>query len=62
LQDLWQLHVALAPGSHNVDEKFIANPKADADDEGNYIKVSAEPDGNFTVTNSGNQFSKTYTK
>ena len=63
LQDLWQLHTSVVPGpDHNVDEKFIANPKPDADDEGYYIKVSAEPDGSFTVTNSRNQFSQTYTK
>ena len=63
LQGLWQLHYALGAGKdHNVDEQFIANPKADADDEAYYIKVSAEPDGSFTVTNSRNQLSKTYTK
>lgn len=63
LQDLWQLHYAMNAGKdHNVDEKFIANPKADADDEGYYIKVSAEADGTFTVINARNQFSKTYTK
>ncbi len=63
LLDLWQLHTAMAAGpDHNVDEKFIANPKADADDEGYYLKVSAEADGSFTVTNPRNQFSKTYTK
>jgi competence protein ComEC len=63
LQDLWQLHTSVVPGpDHNVDEKFIANPQPDADDEGFYLKVSAEPDGTFTVTNPRNQFSKTYTK
>jgi competence protein ComEC len=63
LQDLWQLHYAVNAGKdHNVDEKFIANPKADADDEGHYIKVLAALDGSFTVTNSRNQFSKTYPK
>jgi hypothetical protein len=49
-------------GKDNVDEQFIANPKADADDEGYSIKVTAEPDGTFTVTNSRNKFSRTYTK
>ncbi len=62
LEDLWQLHSALGPGSHNVDEMLIANPKADADDEGEYLKVTAEPNGAFTVTNPRNGFSKTYTK
>ncbi len=62
LQDLWQLHYALNAGKDNVDEQMIANPKADADDEGYGIKVTAEPDGTFTVTNLRNHFSKTYTK
>lgn len=62
LQDLWQLHYAMNAGKDNVDEQFIANPKADADDEGYSIKVTAEPDGTFTVTNSRNKFSRTYTK
>jgi len=63
LQDLWQLHYAVkSDKEHNVDEKFIANPKPDSEDEAHYIKVVAEADGTFTVTNSRNQFSKTYTK
>jgi competence protein ComEC len=62
LQDLWQLHYALNAGKDNVDEQMIANPKADADDEGYGIKVTAEEDGTFTVTNLRNHFSKTYKK
>ena len=63
LEGLWQLHTSIAGGpEHNVDEQLIANPKPDADDEGYYIKVLAEADGSFTVTNSRNQFSKTYAK
>jgi competence protein ComEC len=63
LLDLWQLHYAVNAGKdHNVDEQFIANPKPDADDEGYYIKVSAEADGTFMVINARNQFSKTYAK
>jgi competence protein ComEC len=60
LQDLWQLHVANAGGKeHNVGEQFIANPD-EAHDQGNWIKVSAQPDGDFSVTNGRNKFSKTY--
>jgi beta-lactamase superfamily II metal-dependent hydrolase len=60
LQDLWQLHYSVAGGKdHNVEEKLIANPDADKD-QGNWIKLSAESDGSFTVTNGRNQFSKTY--
>ena len=59
LEDLWQLHYAIAGGEkNNVPEKFIANPEEKC--EGKYLKLSAQPDGSFTVTNSRNGFSKTY--
>jgi competence protein ComEC len=62
LQDLWQLHYSVEGAeAHNVAEKFIANPD-EKNDAGNYIMVSAEPNGNFTVVNSRNKFQKTYTK
>ena len=63
LLDLWQLHIAVAGGKeHNVDEKFVANLDQAPDHPGNYIKLSAESNGTFTVTNGRNQFSKTYKK
>ncbi len=62
LQDFWQLHYSVEGGKdHNVAEEFIANPTEDPDN-GNYIKVSAQPDGNFTIVNSRNNKTKTYTK
>ena len=61
LQDLWQLHYAVnSDKAHNVPEQFIANIGANGD--GKYIKVSAEPDASFTVTNTRNGFGKTYKK
>jgi len=58
LEDLWQAHASeLAPESNRPDE-FIANLTADC--EGRLIKVSAQRDGTFTVTNSRNGFSKSY--
>ena len=60
LQDFWQVHYAEDAGKdYNVPENFIANLDQT---EGAYIKVSAQPDGTFTVTNSRNQYSKTYKK
>lgn len=60
LQDLWQLHYAVDGGKeHNVAEKLIANPDENAD-KADYIKVTAEPDGTFTVMNSRNKEKKTY--
>jgi competence protein ComEC len=60
LLDLWQIHYSVeGAAANNVNEQFIANPD-ETNDAGNYIKVSAEPNGTFTVTNSRNNFSKTY--
>jgi competence protein ComEC len=66
LEDLWQLHFSVQGGmEHNSPEQFIANVGGDSvggNDEGHYIKVSAERDSTFTVLNSRNNFSKTYKK
>ena len=62
LQDFWQLHFSVEGGKdHNVAEEFIANPVEDPD-HGNYIKVSAQPDGTFTIVNSRNNKTKAYRK
>jgi competence protein ComEC len=61
IEGFWQLHYSMAGAEeHNVPEQFIAN--VGGNDEGFYIKVSAEPDAAFTVTNQRNGFSKTYAK
>lgn len=57
LEDLWQLHYAVdSDKQHNVPDPFIANP----DEKGEYLKVTAESDGSFTVLNHRNKFEKTY--
>jgi competence protein ComEC len=58
LAGFWQLHYAADAGEdHNVKEEFIAN----ADDaDGNFLEVTAEPDGSFTVLNSRNGYSRHY--
>lgn len=59
LQDLWQLHYSLAAGKQrNAPEDFIANLEEKC--EARLIKVSAERDGAFTVTNTRNNYSRTY--
>ncbi|HKS94746.1 MAG TPA: MBL fold metallo-hydrolase [Terriglobia bacterium] len=59
LEDLWQLHYAIAGGpEHNVSEQFIANPQEQC--KGYAIKLSANPDGSFTVTNTRTGYSKSY--
>ena len=61
LEDIWQGHSSLAGGTeNNADEKFIANP--DESCQGNWIKLSAKSDGEFTVTNGRNNHAKTYKK
>jgi competence protein ComEC len=68
LQDLWQLHYGEDAADHNMPEQFIANlgrggtSATGVPNEGmpNYIKVTARPDGSFTVMNSRNQYKKDY--
>jgi hypothetical protein len=58
LEDLWQLHFAIAGGSAtNVADSFIANVDNDL---GEYLKVTAELSGAFTVVNHRNKYTKTY--
>src|SRR5438552_317842 len=61
LQDLWQLHYAMdSDKAHNVAESFIAN--VDEKCAGKYTQVTAEQNGTFTVLNSRNGYTKTYSK
>ena len=59
LEGLWQLHTAEGKGAHNTQPDMIANLDSKSD-AGNYIKLTALPTGEFTVTNGRNGFSKTY--
>ncbi len=61
IEDLWQLHYAAeSDKDHNIAEERIANVKENC--EGKSIKVSAESDGTFTVTNARNGVQKTYSR
>jgi beta-lactamase superfamily II metal-dependent hydrolase len=68
LQDLWQLHSNVESEGHNAPEQFIANlgtggtHESGVPDEGtpNYIKLTANPDGSFSITNSRNGYHKDY--
>lgn len=74
LQDIWQLHYAISAKDKNAPENFIANlvprqvggteekPVSSQVErcEGKFIKISALSDGTFTVTNTRNNFSKSY--
>jgi beta-lactamase superfamily II metal-dependent hydrolase len=59
LEDYWQMNYQPAGGeAANVPPDFIANPAGSPG--GKWIKISAELDGTFTVTNTRNNFTKTY--
>jgi beta-lactamase superfamily II metal-dependent hydrolase len=61
LQDLWQLHYAEdSDKEHNVTPERIANPKENC--EGKYLKVLAEKDGSFTLTNERTGLQKKYSR
>lgn len=60
LEDLWQLHYSNEGGAaHNVADTFIANLSGPAD-AGNYLKLTASPDGSFEVYNARTQATKHY--
>jgi competence protein ComEC len=59
LQDLWQLHFSEEGGAvHNVPIDLIANPEGS--DAGNYLMLTAWPDGNLEVFNSRTSKTKRY--
>jgi len=62
LEAMWQLHYSVEGGtSHNVAEKFIANPD-ESNDKAHYLKLTAQADGTFSVLNSRNGYEQTYKK
>jgi competence protein ComEC len=70
LEDIWQMHYTLEVGdANNAPEDSIANPQKGLDpksfgavlgDQGNYLEVSAQSNGTFTVLNSRNGKAKVY--
>ena len=59
LEDLWQVHYAMEGGKeHNVADSFIAN--VDEHGTGQYLKLTADGNGSFTVSNQRNKFEKVY--
>ena len=64
LEDLWQLHVAKLSGpEYGIPGMFVANVVDDPQHvPANWIKMSAQADGTFTVSNSRNGFSKRYAR
>lgn len=61
IEGIWQGHLSLFDKVHNTAEDMIANLEETADCKGHWIRASVRPDGTFTITNSRNGFSKSYT-
>jgi beta-lactamase superfamily II metal-dependent hydrolase len=63
IEGIWQEHLSLLDKdpAHNTAENMIANFEDTAECQGHWIKASVARDGKFTVTNSRNGFSRTYT-
>jgi len=63
IEGIWQEHLSLLDRdpNHNTSEGMIANLEDTANCKGNWIKATVAPDGKFTVTNSRNGFTKSYT-
>ena len=57
LEDFWQLHHSLNAGAPNMPEGMIANLDESA---AHHLKISAQRDGSFTVTNSRTKETKNY--
>jgi len=57
--DIWQLHYALAnDAAHNSPDEFVANRSEDC--TGNWIRLTARPDGTFTIQNGRTRAEKAY--
>jgi beta-lactamase superfamily II metal-dependent hydrolase len=60
LETLWQLHFSEEGGAeHNTEAEYIANLSG-TNDEGNYLKLTANAGGEFAVFNSRTKATKTY--
>jgi len=60
-EDLWQGHYSLnADKAIQSDEKMIANMEPTGECKGNWLQIKVQSNGKYTVTNSRNNFSKTY--
>jgi beta-lactamase superfamily II metal-dependent hydrolase len=63
MQDLWTLHTSQLSGTeYPRPEQLVANTQAETHNDGPayWIKIVAQPNGSFTVSNARNGFSKSY--
>lgn len=57
--DLWQLHASRRENAKNAPDGFIANV-GDAECAGHWIRLTANEDGSFSITNGRTGFTKAY--
>jgi competence protein ComEC len=62
IEGVWQLHKSLIDGSENFPDAFIANLEFGAGDRGAWIKLSANDDGGFSITNQRTGWTQRYDK
>ncbi|SRR5579884_399313 len=61
IEGIWQGHLSLAlDRQHNTNEQMIANLEPTDQCKGNWLKITVEPNGRYTVTNGRNNFSQSY--
>jgi len=62
IEGIWQGHLSLANDKqHNTSEEMIANLEPTEQCQGHWLTVTVEPNGQCTVANSRNGFTKAYT-
>ena len=61
IEGIWQGHLSLLDKDHNTQEEMIANLEETPECKGHWIKASIARDGKFTITNSRNGVTKSYT-
>ena len=59
LEDVWQLHRSNAAAAANFADAFVVNLTAEPD-AGAWLKLTAERDGSFSITNGRTHATKTY--
>jgi competence protein ComEC len=60
IEGVWQLHKSLIDGSENFPDTFIANLEFGELDKGTWIKLSANDDGSFAITNGRTGWTRRY--
>jgi competence protein ComEC len=62
IEDVWQLHASFNDGAVNFPDAFVANLAFGEQDHAAWIKLSASPDGSFSVTNGRTGWTRRYDK